>query len=430
MGSKPLKSSCDVIIVGAGVAGLTAAGTLTRHGVRVTLLEARNRLGGRIHTLRDERWPVCIEAGAEFIHGRPEETCEIVREAKLKLVPAPDAHFSAIGGKIKPTNFEALWEPISKRLAKVPPNDKTFLEFLKSDCADLDKGIVDAAVSFVQGFEAADVFEVSARWLAETDSTSGALDSAWIKGGYDQVCDHLLEKAGETLKKFTGRDVKRVSWKPGDVAIDALHDEGKMESHRARAALITVPLGVLKAKSIEFAPKLTLHTTYWDKHSFGTVTKVALLFREPFWRERVPKPSFFHTPKKEINVWWTLHPPSTPVMIGWVGGPIAEVLSENSPDAVVSIALGILAEAFNIQAPQMRSLFVEGKVFSWSKDPFAKGAYSNVPAHGGELPEKLSEPAAQTLFFAGEATSYEQSGTVNGAIGSGKSAAEAILKTL
>ena len=100
--SRSQSEDVDVVIVGAGVAGLAAARKLHEEGARIAILEARDRIGGRILTVRDERTPVPIELGAEFVHGTAEEVVELAREARLVICDIHGERWRATRGKLTP----------------------------------------------------------------------------------------------------------------------------------------------------------------------------------------------------------------------------------------------------------------------------------------------------------------------------------------
>ena len=157
----------DVAIVGAGAAGLTAAGELRRKGFEVAVFEARDRVGGRILTHRDPRVPLPIELGAEFIHGEAPETARRLSEAGLLACDVAGEHWRAERGKLR--RAEDFWERIDRVLGRIREDgpDLSFSEFLarkvKGPSLARDRA---AAREFVQGFHAADVDEISALSIA------------------------------------------------------------------------------------------------------------------------------------------------------------------------------------------------------------------------------------------------------------------------
>src|SRR5690349_20944014 len=115
----PAKDLLDVLILGAGAAGLTAARDLSDAGPRVLVLEARDRIGGRIHTHRDTSFPIPLELGAEFIHGRPLETFDIVRAANLAIVDGADDHWYFDNRRKRFKLLPDFWEKLGRVMSKL-----------------------------------------------------------------------------------------------------------------------------------------------------------------------------------------------------------------------------------------------------------------------------------------------------------------------
>src|SRR5262245_5231211 len=147
---------CDIAVIGAGAAGLAAARRLAGAGMRVTIVEARGRVGGRIHTLRPHGWPVPVEEGAEFIHGGPQETWSIVRDANLATCEVAESEWTTINGHPRLLEFDRSWSRIFERLETFASDELSFAEFLRSYCSDLPPAEADMATAYVEGFNAAD----------------------------------------------------------------------------------------------------------------------------------------------------------------------------------------------------------------------------------------------------------------------------------
>jgi monoamine oxidase len=163
------------------------------------------------------------------------------------------------------------------------------------------------------------------------------------------------------------------------------------------------------------------------KLASGPVVKVALEFDAAFWEERYPDTGFFHSPGAALPTFWTQLPRHVPLQIGWAGGPKAAALSGLSAAAVAREALAVLERLFGRRA-RVESRLQRVRVQDWRADPFARGAYSYVRVGGAGAREALAAPLGGTLFFAGEATDLEQSGTVAGALESGKRAVRELLQ--
>jgi monoamine oxidase len=153
------------------------------------------------------------------------------------------------------------------------------------------------------------------------------------------------------------------------------------------------------------------------------VVKAALCFDERFWDERSPGTAFFHSPRAAFPTYWTPLPARAPLLVAWAGGPKADRLSRLSEEGLVAEALRGLRSLFG-HVPAPRAALVH----DWRRDPFARGAYSYVRVGGEGAREELAVPVADTLFFAGEATDSEESGTVAGALRSGQRAVAQILE--
>jgi monoamine oxidase len=157
--------------------------------------------------------------------------------------------------------------------------------------------------------------------------------------------------------------------------------------------------------------------------------KLLFEFREPFWRAGPSAGAgFFHVPREPFPTWWTTAPLVSNRLTGWSGGPRAAALSGRSAIEIIRIGLETLARAFSRSVAELHELVAEAEVCDWQLDPYSRGAYSYVRAGGFEAAQRLAEPIANTIFFAGEATHLEMNGTVAGAIESGYRAASAALR--
>jgi monoamine oxidase len=223
-----------------------------------------------------------------------------------------------------------------------------------------------------------------------------------------------------------GATVKVIRWRAHQVAAEfLLHHRRQVLT--ADLAVITLPLGVMKAEAVQFIPPLTEKAEAVQEMEFGDVIKVVLQFRDRFWPE--PHFGFIHSQDPWLPVWWS-HPDEH-VITGWVGGPKAERLSREEPAFLLERALEALANIFGEPVKRLRELLVEFHHHNWHADPFSLGAYSYLPVNGLELSRILSRPESETLFFAGEAMSQDhQFGTVHGAYRSGLRAAEEVGSTI
>jgi monoamine oxidase len=413
----------DVIVIGAGLAGLEAARRLAAAGRRVVVLEARDRIGGRVHTLREPDWPVPIEAGAEFVHGRHSATGRAVRDADLPTVEVPDRHAEPGPGGLRPLDFDSVWGPIAKRLKRLD-GDPPFAEFLNDRCRDLPAGDRAHAVAYAEGFNAADATRLSTKWLAESEGSVGQSTGppARIPLGYDRLSEWLA--AGLTAEIRLNTVVTAVRWSPGRVEVET----GSGELVRGRAAVVTLPLGVLQAApgapgAVRFDPDPAAHRAAWSALTMGPVVKLVIRFREAAWPADL---GFLHTPGGPFQAWWTTRPAESMVLTGWAGGPPAATLTGLGPRGILARALDQLAVALAVGRDRLGGLVDDFRVFDWPADPYARGAYSYVPAGATGTARQLAEPVDDTLFFAGEATDEKFAGTTAGALASGRRAADAV----
>ena len=438
----------DVIIIGAGAAGLAAARKLCAAGQRVLILEARDRLGGRIHTIHPSGWPMPIDLGAEFIHGLPQETWEIVRADSLCAYDVPDTHWSIHDGKAEQTGD--AWEKLQQvmgRLDRLGDRDMSFAQFIQQYAQDAEPRVRQLALSFVEGFDAADTNLVSAKSIKdehEQSSESQGDRSFRIVGGYQRIIDWL--HAGMNPQRVNIRlstIVSDVRWKARSVEIRAASAiNGKSQTFAAPHVLITVPLGVIKAGArdsgtIAFDPELRSKQAALKGLEMGPIVKALLLFREPFWeKDELPilsrgqnlyDASFLHSDDPDFLTWWTALPMRVPMLTAWSGGPAAERMSGQPREQLISTAVQTLTRILRISNSTVESQLQSTFVYDWKADPFARGAYSYLAVNGGDAHARLAEPIDSTLFFAGEATHASQAGTVDGAIASGYRAAEEIL---
>src|ERR1043165_3157276 len=174
-----MKSSADVLIIGAGVAGLAAACDLSAAGLSVCVVEARGRVGGRIYTLRDEQTPLPVELGAEFIHGRPPEIFRLAQAARLLVCDVSERRWQMRDGALRKANeFWSQIERIMDRMKKSKGRDQSFQEFLKAD--GNDEGLREAreaAVMYVEGFHAAQTEIIGVAGLNRSEEHTSELQS-------------------------------------------------------------------------------------------------------------------------------------------------------------------------------------------------------------------------------------------------------------
>ncbi len=439
----------DVIILGAGVAGLSAAIDLSQSGMKVSILEARNRVGGRILTEHDPATKIPIELGAEFLHGLAPEIWEPVQEQNLEVAEVDGDNWCFREGKLGSCDFFADVDKIIRKMKDRPP-DQSFLGFLAKQFPNPkhDPRLEEAkahARAYVTGFNAADPGKVSVNWLAEEMEAEEQIeaDRAFrIIHGYEALVEILQQRARNLNVPINlNSTAENIVWTRGNVEVRG-HSSRKRFKLSARRALITVPLGVLLAHpsergAIRFSPRLpSLKRKALSKLSMGHVMRVTLQFKDRFWENIRPRDSnktlselsFLFSDDEWFPTWWTQMPLKSPIVTGWAPFKSADRLSGHNSKFIVDKALTTLSRLMQVPKKDIAAVLKSAHFHDWQDDPFSRGAYSYVKVGGKNAPGILAKPVDQTLFFAGEATDTTgQTGTVHGAIASGKRAAREII---
>lgn len=430
------RGSADVVVIGAGAAGLTAARALHEAGVDVVVLEARERPGGRIYTVRDPATPFPIELGAEFIHGRAPALERVLRASALAAVDIGGDQWMADGRRLRPADdfFERV-EAFMRRLPRADAHDRSFDELL--DQAPRGRAFARErrlVRQFVESFHAADARRISARTLTAGGSPDDDLQERRrrVVGGYDRVIEWLAAPLGSRI--HLGAAVMRVRWAQGEVVSYVRHPDGRPRfAVDARAAIITVPLAVLQAPAgepgaIEFVPALRQKQRALDRLAMGTAVRVTLRLGERLWPSDL---SLLASTDPDFAVWWTAYPMDVPVVTGWRGGPAARRLAQLPRRGLEARATASLARLLGVSRQRLRSRVEAVWTHDWEHDPFARGVYSYQLVGGAEAPDALARPIGRTLFFAGEAAgAHGDTSTVDAAIATGRRAAGQVLGAL
>ncbi len=420
----------QVLIIGAGAAGLLAARELAAAGRQVVLLEARERVGGRVQTIRPAGFGQAIEAGAEFLHGAVPLTRALLAEAGIAWRTAEGQTYQVEAGQVRADNdFFAQLPLLLAKLATLA-HDLPLADFLHQEFAgDAHARLRAMATQFAEGYDAADARRVSAWALREEWAQDEADASERPVGGYGPLLAYLAaqaQAAGAALHLAT--PVQAIDWEPGRVRAQAANGT----TYQATQLLCTVPLGVwqrqpAQAGYLAISPDLPAHRAAAQQLGFGPVIKVVLEFASPFWQARLPELEFLLS-SEPVPTWWSQLPDAPAQLTGWVAGPAAHRLHTLTDEALLHLALESLARLFATPLAAVRAQLRAHHVANWCVDPYAYGAYSYPTVGAPAARAALAAPVAGTLFFAGEAV-YDgpAAGTVEAALVSGQLAARTLL---
>jgi monoamine oxidase len=418
-----VKFDADVVVVGAGIAGLAAAHGLAEAGVKVILLEAAERVGGRLYTVRPSGSALPVEMGAEFVHGRPPELIKLIEEAKLTLFERQGEFFSFENGRLGRSGWDDSFFNVLEKLPE--DGDRPFAEFLKSK--KLPAKVAARVKGYVEGFNAADANVIGTAALRKQQRAEDAIegDRAFrIREGYDRLALFLLDSflvAGGRAHLNTA--VTGIEWKHGQVCIRTAN--AALAEVRAQKAVIALPLGVMQAGFVSITPVPVNAMKAIRALAMGSARRITLVFHERFWEATAEGLSFLFVSAEVVPVWWSSSPDASPVLTGWLGGPRAAAGPVG--EALRDAAMTTLGKTFG--RDDLDSLLLSWHTHEWQRDPLALGAYSYVPAGALEAPDILAQPVEDTLYFAGEHTDTTGHwGTVHAALRSGMRVVEAISR--
>ncbi|HZN35195.1 MAG TPA: NAD(P)/FAD-dependent oxidoreductase [Pirellulaceae bacterium] len=438
--SRRLPDRADVVVVGAGAAGVFALRELVRGGLTAIGLEARNRIGGRIFTRRTlARHP--LELGAEFVHGPNNIVHQLAAEYGLTLVPHAGTAYSWWDGQLVPDD----------RLPRPPLAVLQEIRGLAERRRRSGGGAMPLA-EFLGTPELSEIFERSAvtrRYVDQlikndhsVEPTSLTLEG-WLEpdvtgfeANYriDEGYSALLHRAAEAddLDIRLNRPVKRIEWEPGRVTCYA-----SGAAVRSRAAIVTLPLGVLQQGDVEFdeplpRSKVEALESLLPGKAFKMHTSFhALRGGRPFW----PAGLAFLTSALDSQLHWPASQErrrgQRHLLTHLVGGDAADRFGQH-PDPPQAM-LNQLVHMFGNS--RIRELFVRAEWRAWHTDPYSRSGYSAFPSDADlGARQALGQSVMDTLFFAGEAVGVKgrpgNVASVHGAIESGIQCARDAIASL
>lgn len=431
----------ETIIIGAGAAGLAAAAEFVRAGRNALVVEARNRIGGRVWSIDVPELPVPVELGAEFIHGRPAATFSLLSAAGMAAVDRTGEGWYMDRARLRPAGDVFAEIRAAVRKIRAPRPDVSFERLLQHDLRRISARARAFARRRVEGYDAAHADRISARavleeWNGEDEATTPAHYRP--SAGYGALLDRLaapLARSCVELRLDTA--VREVRWECGAVEVEGL-SAGRPFNAAARHAIVTLPLGVMQTDpnmpgAIRFTPRLAQKQRALAGLAVSPVIKAVLLFRDAFWERlddgRYACAAFIRTFDAAFPSFWTALPVRTPLLVAWAGGPNADRLAGMRDGEITDTALHSLESVFGRRAG-IRRKFVRAWTHDWQADPYARGAYSFATVGAAGARQALARTIANTLYFAGEAANTQgEHGTVGGALHSGVRAARQALRS-
>ncbi len=427
--------TAEILIIGAGAAGLMAARELSRAGKKVTIIEARDRIGGRIYSLDEKVFGYPAQGGAEWIHGTAPISKAIAHEAGLTLIPEDGEIWSIRDGAFLLHKSFIQDNPTLKSRLENLTEDISVYDFLEQNFEnEKDAAFKNSILKMVEGYDAADpklisTFELRDEWLSKPSLTQIANDHR-IKEGYGGLVFFLkqeCEKYG--VKIILNTPVEGIDY--GSELVKVFTKNGVWETPRT---IVTVPLPLLK--EIKFNPPIQDKIVAVEKIGFGNAIKVIMKFKTRFWENAtendLSKMTFLLCNEKFLT-WWTQYPEINNVLTGWMAGPAALEYKNATSEELLDLALVTLSDIFKIKKEEIKLQLVTSQSVNWPRDPFARGSYSYTAFYTKDAYEKVVKPIGDKISFAGEAL-YEgedaSTATVEGALGSGKEVAAKILNNL
>ncbi len=433
----------EIIIIGAGAAGLAAAHQLSKAGGNLLVLEGRDRIGGRAYTKAVNDMPV--ELGAEFIHGSNPAIWQHIRAGNLatrpsskilSLIKYPD------DPTLKPMDFSITGSFLQKMegFSQEDCSVETFINDLQKQGVEHQK--LDRFKSYIEGYNAAYADKISVHSIvkannesSDDDNTQG-FDNFHIEGGYGQLMQYFASSLPDNTILLNSI-VETVQWQQNHVGVTYRDTQtDKKHTIQAHYLLSTLPIGVEKSY-VRFQPPLTHREKCLQSIEMGNAIRIVFDFNDQFLKTHILPQYDMHdfdgtfVMSHEGFSWWTTRANNTLLWTAWAAGPKAYNLQPLNREQLIKMALISFAEMFNISIDMAKQNLRQSYYHDWHNDPLSKGAYSYIAVGGLKAQAQLAKPIKDTLFFAGEAIPPAgQTGVVDGAIASGERAAGEMLQAL
>ncbi len=421
----PPASRADVLVIGAGLAGLRAAERLREAGHDVVVLEARDRVGGRIHTVDSRGFP--LEMGAGWLYDTAyNPVAARLRQWSMDVRPTDGSQrLYGDGARDISNGARAQWGATIQRViasarARLEPHtDQSVGEALRIGLAMQRRGGLDrlgqewAITQLLEHEYGADVNELSLAHF--DDGASERRSSGRVTAGFST----LAERLARGLRVERGFVVRRVAHDAQGVEV-----EGPRGVWRAKAAIVTVPHAVLASRAIAFEPELpTGKREALRRVKTGSISKVHLEFASSFWRprdERIERMAGDEDRGRWVEFVDLATYGNRPILLAIHSGALARESESRPESALVAEAMRALRSIFGDQATEPSAVHRS----QWTNDPFALGTHSFLGVDATlDDRDALAAPVGSALYFAGEATSRDHAATLRGAYESGERAA-------
>lgn len=411
----------QIIIIGAGISGLSAANYLKKNGYDPIVLEAQAKVGGRIKT--NYNFEIPFDEGASWIHGPINNPItKLANESGASSFITNDSNSKVYDFNGKAYHQDTL--NINEELYNTILNDfkgksnQSFADVFYEQFPHYKNDrlwtyMLSAYLEFDTG---GDISKLSSKDFYDDEAFEG--DDVIITNGYDNITNHLAKDITIQLNTV----VSGINYNSNKVSL--ITNNG---TYYADKVLITVPLGVLKKKVITFTPPLPEKTQHAIDHlAMGTVNKFLLVWDAPFWDKELQYIGYTPEQKGEFNYFLNLNTFSnTNALMTFAFGEYAKITEQLSDESIIEAIMTHLKHIYGDDIPYPKH-FLRTK---WNQNPYSFGAYSFATSNGkSKLFTVFENPINDQLFFAGEHTTIDYRGTVHGAYLSGIREARKIIK--